>query len=163
MILEIKKILEKNNINFVLHQQSNDIPIDKIDVELLIENYPPGLSNKTEIILVPDIEKATAGLSLLQFYTVLNLKISEKEEIKNELMQAISDINYTLAVGSFILNQNEGYIYLKYNLAFDQSQNIDFELILTRVLWLIERHFNTYANLFFQINNESLLYKDVKS
>jgi hypothetical protein len=77
-------------------------------------------------------------------------------------MSIFSDLNYTLAVGSFNLNLKEENIYLKYNLAIDQSQKIDLDLIITRTLWLINRHFDTYVGLFVQINNETLTYKEIK-
>jgi hypothetical protein len=162
MILKIKEILEKNNIDYVFHNKNQIIPIDKIDVELIIENYPEEFPNKIEIMEIPEIEKATSGLSLLQFYSVLNLKLNEKESVKNDLLYLLSDINYTLATGAFLLNLQEEYIYLKYNLAIDQSQKIDLDLIITRTLWLINRHFDTYVGLFVQINNETLTYKEIK-
>jgi hypothetical protein len=81
MILEIKKILEDNDVNFVFHPKSENLPVDKLDIELIIENYPTNLSNKIELIFVPGLEEATKGLSMLQFYCILNLKINEKEEL----------------------------------------------------------------------------------
>ncbi len=164
MILEIKKILEENDVAYVYHPKSENLPVDKIDIELIIENYPPNLPNKIELIFVPGIEEATKGLSLLQFYSILNLKINEKEAIKVDLMRLMSDINYTLAAGAFILNLNEDNIYLKYNLAIDQSQeNKDLELKISRTIWLISRHFDVYTKLFVQINNETLTYNEIKT
>ena len=96
-MLEIKKILEDNDVNFVFHPKSDNLPVDKIDIELVIENYPENLPNKLELILVPGIEEATDGLSLLQFYAALNLKINEKELVRVDLMKLMTDINYTLA------------------------------------------------------------------
>ena len=86
MILEIKKILEENDVAFVYHPKSENLPVDKIDIELIIENYPENLPNKIELIFVPGMEEATQGLSLLQFYCILNLEINEKEAIKIDLM-----------------------------------------------------------------------------
>jgi hypothetical protein len=163
MILEIKKILEENDVNFVFHPKSENLPVDKIDIELIIENYPPNLSNKIELIFVPGLEEATKGLSMLQFYSILNLKINEKESIKIDLMKLMSDINYTLAAGSFNLNLNEDNIYLKYNLAIDQSQDKDLELKISRTVWLINRHFDVYAKLIVEINNESTSYIELKT
>jgi len=163
MILEIKKILEENDVNFVFHPKSENLPVDKIDIELIIENYPPNLSNKIELIFVPGLEEATKGLSMLQFYSILNLKINEKESIKIDLMKLMSDINYTLAAGSFNLNLNEDNIYLKYNLAIDQSQDKDLELKISRTVWLINRHFDVYAKLIVEINNESTSYSELKT
>ena len=77
-MLEIQKILEKLNVNFVFHPKSEVLPVDKIDIELIIENYPENLPNTIELIFVPGIEEATQGLSLLQFYATLNLKINDK-------------------------------------------------------------------------------------
>lgn len=163
MMLEIKTILEDNNVNFVFHPKSESLPVDKIDIELIIENYPEDLSNLIELVFVPGIEEATDGLTLLQFYVALNLEINEKESVKIDLMKLISDINYTLAVGAFILSLNENIIYLKYNLAIDRSQDKDLELKLSRTIWLINRHFDTYTNLFVEINNENLSYSDIKT
>ena len=163
MILGIKKILEKNNVSLVFHPKNENLTVDKIDIDLIIENYPANLPNKIELIFVPGIEDATKGLSLLQFYSILNLKITDKESIRFDLMKLMSDINYTLAAGAFILNLNENNIYLKYNLAIDQSQDKDLELIISRTIWLINRHFDTYTNLFVEINNESLTYNDIKT
>ncbi len=162
-MLEIKTILEDNNVNFVFHPKSESLPVDKIDIELIIENYPEDLSNLIELVFVPGIEEATDGLTLLQFYVALNLEINEKESVKIDLMKLISDINYTLAVGAFILSLNENIIYLKYNLAIDRSQDKDLELKLSRTIWLINRHFDTYTNLFVEINNENLSYSDIKT
>ena len=162
MILEIKKILEENDVNFVFHPKSENLPVDKIDIELIIENYPPNLSNKIELIFVPGLEEATKGLSMLQFYCILNLKINEKDAIKIDLMKLISDINYTLAAGSFNLNLNEDNIYLKYNLAIDQSQDKDLELKISRTVWLINRHFDVYTKLLVEVNNESTSYSELK-
>lgn len=163
MILEIKKILEENDVAFVYHPKSENLPVDKIDIELIIENYPPNLPNKIELIFVPGIEEATKGLSLLQFYSILNLKLNDKENIRFDLMKLMSDINYTLAAGAFILNLNEDNIYLKYNLAIDQLQDKDLELKISRTIWLINRHFDVYTKLFVQINNETLTYNDIKT
>ncbi len=163
MILEIKKILEENDVPFVYHPKSENLPVDKIDIELIIENYPPNLPNKIELIFVPGIEEATKGLSLLQFYSILNLKINEKEAIKVDLMRLMSDINYTLAAGAFILNLNEDNIYLKYNLAIDQSIDKDLELKVSRTVWLINRHFDVYTKLFVEINNETSTYNDIRT
>jgi len=163
MILEIKKILEENDVPFVYHPKSENLPVDKIDIELIIENYPPNLPNKIELIFVPGIEEATKGLSLLQFYSILNLKINEKEAIKVDLMRLMSDINYTLAAGAFILNLNEDNIYLKYNLAIDQSIDKDLELKVSRTVWLINRHFDVYTKLFVEINNETSTYNEIKT
>jgi len=162
MISDIKIILEKNNIPFSFHKKNDNLPVDKIDVPLKIENYPEDLPNKIEILFVPGIEEATAGLSLLQFYSILNLRINEKQQIKHDLMSLFSDLNYTLAVGAFHLNLNEENIYLKYNLSVDQDQKTNLELLITRILWLINRHFDTYVGLFVQINNETLTYKEIK-
>jgi hypothetical protein len=163
MILEIKKILEDNDVNFVFHPKSENLPVDKLDIELIIENYPTNLSNKIELIFVPGLEEATNGLSMLQFYCILNLKINEKEAIKIDLMKLMSDINYTLAAGSFNLNLNEDNIYLKYNLAIDQSQDNDLELKLSRTVWLINRHFDVYTKLLVEVNNESTSYSELKT
>ena len=162
-MLEIQKMLEKLNVNFVFHPKSEVLPVDKIDIELIIENYPENLPNTIELIFVPGIEEATQGLSLLQFYATLNLKINEKDAVQVDLMRLMSDINYTLAAGAFILNLNEGNIYLKYNLAIDRSQDRDLELKISRIIWLINRHFDTYTNLFVEINNETSTYEDIKS
>ena len=161
MILEIKKILEENDVAFVYHPKSENLPVDKIDIQLIIENYPENLPNKIELIFVPGMEEATQGLSLLQFYCILNLEINEKEAIKIDLMKLMSDINYTLAAGSFNLNLNEENIYLKYNLAIDQSIDKDLELKVSRTVWLINRHFDVYTKLFVEINNETSTYKDI--
>lgn len=163
MMLEIKTILEDNNVNFVFHPKSESLPVDKIDIELVIENYPENLPNLIELVFVPGIEEATDGLTLLQFYAALNLEINEKEVVKVDLMRLMSDINYTLAAGAFILSLNENIIYLKYNLAIDRSQDKDLELKLSRTIWLINRHFDTYTNLFVEINNENLSYSDIKT
>lgn len=163
MMLEIKKILEENDVNFVFHPKSDKLPVDKIDIELLIEDYPENLPNKLELIFVPGIEEATDGLSLLQFYAALNLKINEKESVRVDLMKLMSDINYTLAVGAFILSLDEDVIYLKYNLAIDRSQDKDLELKVSRTIWLINRHFDTYTHLFVEINSEKVSYNDIKS
>lgn len=162
-MLEIKKILEDNNVNFVFHPKSESLPLDKIDIELVIENYPENLPNLIELVFVPGIEEATDGLSLLQFYAALNLEINEKEAVKVDLMRLISDINYTLAAGAFILSLDENIIYLKYNLAIDRSQDKDLELKISRTIWLINRHFDTYTNSFVEINNEKVSYKDIKT
>jgi hypothetical protein len=162
-MLEIKTILEDNNVNFVFHPKSESLPVDKIDIELVIENYPENLPNLIELVFVPGIEEATDGLTLLQFYAALNLEINEKEVVKVDLMRLMSDINYTLAAGAFILSLNENIIYLKYNLAIDRSQDKDLELKLSRTIWLINRHFDTYTNLFVEINNENLSYSDIKT
>uniref|UniRef100_UPI004048311C hypothetical protein n=1 Tax=Algoriphagus sp. TaxID=1872435 RepID=UPI004048311C len=162
-MLQIKKILQDNNIDFVFYPKSESLPVDKIDLDLFIENYPQNLPSKIEIMFVPGIEEATSGLSLLQFYAILNLEINGKDAVKNELMKFISAINYTLATGAFILNPEEEYIYLKYNLSIDQEQDKDLELKLTRIIWLINRHFDTYANLFFELNNETLSFNDIKT
>lgn len=162
-MLEIQKMLEKLNVNFVFHPKSEVLPVDKIDIELIIENYPENLPNTIELIFVPGIEEATQGLSLLQFYATLSLKINDKNAVQVDLMRLMSDINYTLAAGAFILNLNEGNIYLKYNLAIDRSQDRDLELKISRIIWLINRHFDTYTNLFVEINNETLTYEDIKS
>jgi len=161
-MLEIKKILEDNNVSFVFHPKSESLPVDKIDIELIIDNYPENLPNLIELVFVPGIEEATDGLTLLQFYAALNLEINEKEAVKVDLMRLMSDINYTLAAGAFILSLNENIIYLKYNLAIDRSQDKDLELKLSRTIWLITRHFDTYTNLFVEINNEKLSYNDIK-
>jgi len=163
MILEIKKILEENDVAFVYHPKSKNLPVDKIDIELIIENYPENLPNKIELIFVPGMEEATQGLSLLQFYCILNLEINEKEAIKIDLMKLMSDINYTLAAGSFNLNLNEENIYLKYNLAIDQSIDKDLELKVSRTVWLINRHFDVYTKLFVEINNETSTYNDIRT
>ena len=163
MMLEIKKILEDNDVNFVFHPKSDNLPVDKLDIELLIENYPENLPNKLELIFVPGIEEATDGLSLLQFYAALNLKINEKEAVRVDLMKLMTDINYTLAVGAFILSLEEDIIYLKYNLAIDRSQDKDLELKVSRTIWLINRHFDTYTHLFVEINNEKMSYNDIKT
>jgi hypothetical protein len=163
MILEIKKILEENDVAFVYHPKSENLPVDKIDIELIIENYPENLPNKIELIFVPGMEEATKGLSLLQFYCILNLKINEKEAIKVDLMRLMSDINYTLAAGSFNLNLDEENIYLKYNLAIDQSIDKDLELKVSRTVWLINRHFDVYTKLFVEINNETSTYNDIRT
>ena len=163
MLLEIKKILEENDVAFVYHPKSENLPVDKIDIELIIENYPENLPNKIELIFVPGIEEATQGLSLLQFYCILNLEINEKEAIKIDLMKLMSDINYTLAAGSFNLNLNEENIYLKYNLAIDQSIDKDLELTVSRTVWLINRHFDVYTKLFVEINNETSTYNDIRT
>lgn len=163
MMLEIKKILENNDVNFVFHPKSDNLPVDKIDIELIIENYPENLPNKLELIFVPGIEEATDGLSLLQFYAALNLKINEKEAVRVDLMKLMSDINYTLAVGAFILSLDEDIIYLKYNLAIDRSMDKDLELKVSRIIWLINRHFDTYTHLFVEINSEKVSYNDIKT
>lgn len=163
MMLEIKKILENNEVNFVFHPKSDNLPVDKIDIELIIENYPENLPNKLELIFVPGIEEATDGLSLLQFYAALNLKINEKEAVRVDLMKLMSDINYTLAVGAFILSLDEDIIYLKYNLAIDRSMDKDLELKVSRIIWLINRHFDTYTHLFVEINSEKVSYNDIKT
>ena len=162
-MLEIQKILEKLNVNFVFHPKSEVLPVDKIDIELIIENYPENLPNTIELIFVPGIEEATQGLSLLQFYATLNLKINDKNAVQVDLMRLMSDINYTLAAGAFILNLNEGNIYLKYNLTIDRSQDRDLELKVSRIIWLINRHFDTYTNLFVELNKEKLTYNEIKT
>lgn len=162
MISDIKNILEKNNIPFSFHKKNDNLPVDKIDVSLKIENYPESFPNKIEILFVPGIEEATDGLSLLQFYSILNLRINEKQQIRYDLISLFSDLNYTLAIGAFNLNLNEENIYLKYNLSIDQEQKNNLELLITRILWLINRHFDTYVGLFVQINNETLTYKEIK-
>ena len=162
-MLEIQKILEKLNVNFVFHPKSEVLPVDKIDIELIIENYPENLPNTIELIFVPGIEEATQGLSLLQFYATLNLKINDKNAVQVDLMRLMSDINYTLAAGAFILNLNEGNIYLKYNLTIDRSQDRDLELKVSRIIWLINRHFDTYTNLFVEVNKEKLTYNEIKT
>lgn len=162
-MLDIKKILENNNVNFVFHPKSEILPVDKIDIELIIENYPENLPNTLELVFVPGIEEATDGLTLLQFYAALNLEINEKEAVKVDLLKLLSDINYTLAAGAFILSLNENIIYLKYNLAIDKSQDKDLELKLSRTIWLINRHFDTYVNLFVEINNEKSTYSAIKA
>jgi hypothetical protein len=78
-------------------------------------------------------------------------------------MKLMSDINYTLAAGSFNLNQDEENIYLKYNLAIDQSIDKDLELKVSRTVWLINRHFDVYAKLFVEINNETSTYNDIRT
>jgi hypothetical protein len=163
MMLEIKKILEDNDVNFVFHPKSDSLPVDKIDIELVIENYPENLPNKLELIFVPGIEEVTDGLSLLQFYVALNLEITKKDAVRVDLMKLMTDINYTLAAGAFILSLNENLIYLKYNLAVDRSQDKDLELKISRTIWLINRHFDTYTNLFLDVNNEKISYNDIKA
>ena len=163
MLNAIKKILEENNIDFVFHPKSENLPVDKIDVKIIIENYPPELTNVIEIIFIPGIEEATEGLSMLQFYTILNLKITEKETILNDLMKLLSDINYTLVAGAFNLNLREENIYLKYNLAIDQATENDLELKLSRIIWFINQHFNTYVKMIVEVNNESTSYSELKT
>jgi len=163
MISAIKKILEENNIDFVFHPKNENLPVDKIDVKIIIENYPPELTNVIEIIFIPGIEEATEGLSMLQFYTILNLKITEKENILNDLMKLLSDINYTLVAGAFNLNLREENIYLKYNLAIDQATENDLELKLSRIIWFINQHFNTYVKMIVEVNNESTSYSELKT
>jgi hypothetical protein len=163
MIIAIKKILEENNIDFVFHPKNENLPVDKIDVKIIIENYPPELTNVIEIIFIPGIEEATEGLSMLQFYTILNLKITEKETILNDLMKLLSDINYTLVAGAFNLNLREENIYLKYNLAIDQATENDLELKLSRIIWFINQHFNTYVKMIVEVNNESTSYSELKT
>lgn len=162
-MLEIKKILEDNNVNFVFHPKSENLPVDKIDIELIIDNYPENLPNILELVFVPGIEEVTDGLSLLQFYVALNLEITKKDAVRVDLMKLMTDINYTLATGAFILSLNEDLIYLKYNLAVDRSQDKDLELKITRTIWLINRHFDTYTNLFLDVNNERISYNDIKA
>ena len=163
MILTIKKILETNDLPCTFYHKDENIPFDRIDVPIIIEDYPENLPNKIEIMFVPGMEEATQGLSLLQFYATLNLKINEKDAVQVDLMRLMSDINYTLAAGAFILNLTEEYIYLKYNFSIDQEQDKDLELKITRIIWLINRHFDTYSNLFVEINNETSTYEDIKS
>ena len=98
----------------------------------------------------------------MQFYSILNLRINKKQQIRYDLISLFSDLNYTLAIGAFNLNLNEENIYLKYNLSIDQEQKNNLELLITRILWLINRHFDTYVGLFVQINNETLTYKEIK-
>jgi hypothetical protein len=162
-MLEIKKILEDNNVNFVFHSKSENLPVDKIDIELIIDNYPENLPNILELVFVPGIEEVTDGLSLLQFYVALNLEITKKDAVRVDLMKLMTDINYTLAAGAFILSLNENLIYLKYNLAVDRSQDKDLELKISRTIWLIKRHFDTYTNSFVEINNEKVSYNDIKT
>lgn len=163
MILKVKKILETNDLPYTFHSKDDNIPFDRIDVPIIIEDYPENLPNKIEIMFVPGMEDATQGLSLLQFYTILNLRINEKKAVQVDLMRLMSDINYTLAAGAFILNLNEGNIYLKYNLAIDRSQDRDLELKISRIIWLINRHFDTYTNLFVEINKEITTYNEIKA
>ncbi len=103
MILKVKKILETNDLPYTFHSKDDNIPFDRIDVPIIIEDYPENLPNKIEIMFVPGMEDATQGLSLLQFYTILNLRINEKKAVQVDLMRLMSDINYTLAAGAFIL------------------------------------------------------------
>lgn len=163
MLSEIKKILEEHDIDFVFHPKNENLLVDKIDVEIFIENYPTDLRNIIEIIFIPGIEETTEGLNMLQFYTILNLKINENEHIKNDLMKLLSDINYTLIAGAFHLNLKEDNIYLKYNLAIDQTQDKDLELKLSRIIWLINQHFNTYIKMIVELNNESTSYGELKT
>lgn len=163
MISTITKILEENDVDFVFHPKSENLPVDKIDVKIIIENYPPELTNIIEIIFIPGIEEATEGLSMLQFYTILNLKITEKETILNDLMKLLSDINYTLVAGAFHLNLREENIYLKYNLAIEKATENDLELKLSRIIWLITQHFNTYVKMIVEVNNESTSYSELKT
>jgi len=163
MLNAIKKILEENEIDFVFHPKNENLLVDKIDVEIFIENYPPDLRNIIEIIFIPGIEEATEGLNMLQFYSILNLRITEKEHIKIDLMKLLSDINYTLVAGAFHLNLREENIYLKYNLAIDQTQDKDLELKLSRIIWLINQHFNTYVKMIVEVNNESTSYSELKT
>jgi hypothetical protein len=52
---------------------------------------------------------------------------------------------------------------LKYNLAIDRSQDRDLELKISRIIWLINRHFDTYTNLFVEINKEITTYNEIKA
>ena len=113
---------------------------------------------KVEIINVPEIEQVTDGLQLVQFYVTFNCLIPEVDRIRHELLKLLSHINYTLAIGSFQLNQTENYIYLKYNLALENGDASHLDIKITRVLWLINRHFDVYSELFLDIIDEKITY-----
>ena len=78
-------------------------------------------------------------------------------------MKLLSDINYTLVAGAFNLNLREENIYLKYNLAIDQATENDLELKLSRIIWFINQHFNTYVKMIVEVNNESTSYSEIKT
>jgi hypothetical protein len=151
MIKIIKGILDSNSVNCELIQPDGS---SKEILKIPLEHQSDIETNQTsiEIMFVDGMEEATEGLSLLQFFIMINLEISSLESTRLNLLKFISKINHTLAVGSFYLYPEDKFIYFKYNMCVVKKDDSSMELKLTRAIWLIKTQLNNYFKEFISIN-----------
>jgi hypothetical protein len=159
MLENIKSILKKNEISFETRIENK---IEVISTSLYCKNNnDEDIVNVLEIMKVDGIEEKTKGLSLVQFFLTINLEINSDEAQRGEIMKMISYLNYTLAIGAFILYPGEKFIYLKYNLGVDKNIDVDLDLKVTRTRWVIENHLKQYYKFFIDLNNSSKKFEEL--
>ena len=107
MINQINKILQQASYQTEINR-INELSTDKIDVLINVDDSPVDKPQMLEILFIDTIEKATDGLAMLQFFITLNFKISSNENIRTDLLKVLSEINYTLATGSFNVKIDQG-------------------------------------------------------
>lgn len=151
MIKTIKDVLDSNSIYCELTQPNDSF---KEILKIPLEHQSNSETNQTslEIMFVDGMEEATEGLSLLQFFIIINLEISSLESTRLNLLKFISKINHTLAVGSYYLYPDDKFIYFKYNMCMVQKNDSSLDLKLTRTIWLIKTQLNNYFKEFSSIN-----------
>ena len=91
------------------------------------------------------------------FGILINPDIAKRAEI----MKMISHLNYTLAIGAFILFPGEHFIFLKYNLGLVEDIDKDIDLKVTRSRWAIENHLKQYYQVFETLNNSNKKYEEL--
>jgi len=157
MLENIKTILKKNEIPFETRIENK---IEVISTAIYCNNNNEDIVNALEIMKVDGIEEKTKGLSLVQFFLTINLEINSDKAQRDEVMKMISYLNYTLAIGAFILYPGEKFIYLKYNLGLDENIDLDLDLKVTRTRWVIENHLNQYYKVFEGLSNSNKKFED---
>jgi hypothetical protein len=159
MLENIKSILKKNEISFEARIENKE---EVITTALYCKNKSgEDIVNALEIMRVIGIEEKTKGLSLIQFFLTINLKINPDIAKRAEIMKMISHLNYTLAIGAFILFPGEHFIFLKYNLGLVEDIDKDIDLKVTRSRWAIENHLKQYYQVFETLNNSNKKYEEL--
>lgn len=160
MINQINKILQQASYQTEINR-INELSTDKIDVLINVDDSPEDKSEVLEILFIDAVEKATDGLAMLQFFITLNFKISSNENVKTDLLKVLSEINYTLATGSFNVKIDQGYVFLKYNLSLIKESESELKPKVLKIVWLLNRHLNVYHKILKNVASGTLPYTEI--
>ena len=127
MLLKIiKEELEKANYVTEIFPSDNSTPFDRLISFLELEGKTNDDGQILELMMVPNVKDELNGFEILQYFVTFELDLSNcSDEQIEKISNKISEINYTLAIGSYGLKISEGpFIYFKYRQMISPTNDI---------------------------------------
>ena len=132
-LVQIQEALDSENLTTVLEEATEQIPVDRLLIELPREDSSQEL--QLELLFIPGLDEELEGKKLLQFFVYMPVEISQSA--RDELKTAILDVNLNLPLMAFGLDTENQFVYFRHVAMFGKDLAAKDLEVVTELVWMV--------------------------